>query len=320
MISVVIPCYNASQFVQRAIDSSLSQTYQDIEIILVDNNSVDNTWEFLKKAAASHPEKIRIFRETKAGASAARNRGLYEAKGEWIQFLDADDELLPDKLENQATIIRQYQPELIIEDFDLISKSETGESSTISRIANENPWMGLITVRLGCTCSNLWQKELLMKVGGWNEDIRSSLEYDLLFRILQVEPRLYFSHKRKTIAYVQQESVCKSSDKEKLQEILNNRIELSLKIQKYLRSEGRLTAELKKASNLYIYRELLRYSMEIPRYAREKRKKLPAGLPLAARIKAYKKHVGAVYYKNHERSLLKYPQIAYYLLKDIHLF
>src|SRR5258706_12439179 len=101
MISIIIPCYNSEKYLARAIESVLKQTYINYEIIVVDNNSLDNTINSIHDHIKRYPNLIRILHEYKKGAPAARNKGLYEAKGDWVRFLDSDDELLPTKLEHQ---------------------------------------------------------------------------------------------------------------------------------------------------------------------------------------------------------------------------
>ena len=91
MISVVIPLYNKGQLVRRAIDSVLSQSYHDFEIIVIDDGSTDDSADVVHAIA---DDRIRYFYKENGGVSSARNRGIDEAVGEWIYFLDADDELL----------------------------------------------------------------------------------------------------------------------------------------------------------------------------------------------------------------------------------
>jgi len=99
-VSVIIPTYNRAHIVGEAIESVLAQTYQDFEIIVVDDASTDNTREVLAGYAAHHPDKIRvIYRETNGGAGAARNDGIRASKGEYISFLDSDDLYLPHRLQ-----------------------------------------------------------------------------------------------------------------------------------------------------------------------------------------------------------------------------
>lgn len=98
-VSVIIPTYNRADCVTRSIDSALSQTYKDYEIIVVDDGSTDNTKQILQ----SYVDKglIRYIYQDNAGCAAARNAGISDAKGEWIAFLDSDDVWLPDKLAEQ---------------------------------------------------------------------------------------------------------------------------------------------------------------------------------------------------------------------------
>jgi glycosyltransferase involved in cell wall biosynthesis len=89
LISVVIPLFNKEQWVKRTIDSVISQSYTHIEIVVVDDGSIDNSVAVVKKI---DDQRIRIVEKTNGGVSSARNKGMKEAKGEYIAFLDADDE------------------------------------------------------------------------------------------------------------------------------------------------------------------------------------------------------------------------------------
>jgi hypothetical protein len=104
MISVVIPAFNAGRFIKRTIDSVLSQTYKDYEIIVVDDGSADNTGELVK----SYGEKVRYIYQPNAGDGPARSTGVKAAKGEWIAFLDHDDEWLPEKLQLQVELLNKH--------------------------------------------------------------------------------------------------------------------------------------------------------------------------------------------------------------------
>lgn len=96
-VSVLIPAYNCSKYIGSAIESVLSQTFQDFEIIVVDDGSEDETASIVKKY-----DGVRYIYQEHAGVSAARNRALKEARYELIDFLDADDLMLPEKLEKQV--------------------------------------------------------------------------------------------------------------------------------------------------------------------------------------------------------------------------
>lgn len=107
-ISVVIPAFNAESYLGRAINSVLAQQQPPEEIIVVDDGSTDGTAE----VARSFGNRILFIRQANAGASVARNRGIEAASGEWIAFLDADDEWLPHKLRRQTEHLR-LNPDLV---------------------------------------------------------------------------------------------------------------------------------------------------------------------------------------------------------------
>lgn len=105
MISVVIPLYNGGKYISRSIRSVLQQTYQDFEIIIVDDGSTDNGVHIVKQF--DHP-KIKIIQQENGGVSVARNTGIHSSKGEIIAFLDADDEWLPNHLETIYQLTEKY--------------------------------------------------------------------------------------------------------------------------------------------------------------------------------------------------------------------
>ena len=102
-VSVIIPLYNKERFVARAIDSVLSQTWRDLEIVVIDDGSTDNGPEIVKSYADS---RIRLIQQQNAGPGAARNRGMKEASSYHVSFLDADDEFLPGFLEKSMVNLR----------------------------------------------------------------------------------------------------------------------------------------------------------------------------------------------------------------------
>jgi len=106
-ISVVIPTYNSAAYIGRAIRSVQGQTYPAHEIIVVDDGSTDET----EAVVSVFGEVVRYIRQSNAGAASARNKGIHGAEGEWIAFLDADDEWLPTKLQRQVELLERH-PEL----------------------------------------------------------------------------------------------------------------------------------------------------------------------------------------------------------------
>jgi GT2 family glycosyltransferase len=104
LVSVVIPTYNRVHVLERAIESVLSQTYSNYEIIVVDDGSTDST----KAAIAQSYGNVRLLSIPHSGVSKARNRGIMDADGKWVAFLDSDDYWLPRKLERQMEFLKAY--------------------------------------------------------------------------------------------------------------------------------------------------------------------------------------------------------------------
>src|SRR5262245_20179101 len=100
-VSVVIPCYNAGRFLKETLESILAQTRPALEVIVVDDGSTDDS----AAVAGAFGPPVRVLRQSNQGESVARNRGLDEARGDWVAFLDADDVWAPDKLERQLAAV-----------------------------------------------------------------------------------------------------------------------------------------------------------------------------------------------------------------------
>ena len=111
-VSVIIPAYNAEPFIERAIDSVLSQTYKNVEIIVINDGSTDKT-EQKVKAYIEKYENIKLISTENGGVCRARNIGIETASGEYISFLDADDELLPDALEVMISVANEKNADII---------------------------------------------------------------------------------------------------------------------------------------------------------------------------------------------------------------
>ena len=112
-ISVIIPCFRAGELLAQAIESVLAQTETDWELILVDNNASEDTKSVISHFVGLYPEKISCVHEPNQGLPSARNRGLKEARGEFIAFLDDDDQMYPGRLSLQAEALSR-QPDAVL--------------------------------------------------------------------------------------------------------------------------------------------------------------------------------------------------------------
>jgi glycosyltransferase involved in cell wall biosynthesis len=107
-VSVIIPCYNQARFLGEAVDSVLAQTHESWECLIIDDGSSDNTAD-IAVSYARRDGRIRYLGQDNRGLGSARNRGLAEARGAYVQFLDADDVLLPEKIARQMEILRGHR-------------------------------------------------------------------------------------------------------------------------------------------------------------------------------------------------------------------
>jgi glycosyltransferase involved in cell wall biosynthesis len=193
-ISVIIPTYNRADKVCKGIESVISQTFRDFEIVVVDDGSSDDTAKVLKQAFG---ERIRYFHQTNQGASIARNRGVAEARGEWIAFLDSDDIWEPNKLEWQLKTLAQFGPQCAAcyTDVRLLNHDET--RTMFQMAANNyrhegetgvNPEAMRLLVRPGgagmvvCLSSLMGRADVIRKVS-FDPKLLYSQDSDFMFRL-----------------------------------------------------------------------------------------------------------------------------------------
>ena len=113
LITVIIPAYNRAMVIKSAIDSVLNQTYQNFEIIVVNDGSKDNTSDVIIETLQKDSRIVYIEHTTNLGSQKARNSGIKSAKGEWITFLDSDDQLMPDSLEKRLKLAIKEQVKVV---------------------------------------------------------------------------------------------------------------------------------------------------------------------------------------------------------------
>lgn len=229
IVSVVIPCYNVEAYIEECIESVIGQTYQEIEIICVDNNSTDDTKRTLQALQKNYPFLI-LTSELKKGANAARNKGLNIAKGEWVQFLDSDDIIAPTKIEHQVnfTISASKQLSFIVASY--FKKSLNGKEKEI-KVNCVNKWEAMARGELGITSANLFRRQALVTINGWDEALQSSQETDLMFRLLTAGYNLAFDCQPLTII---RERAAGSISKTNLSDNLRRYIEIRMKLLQYL--------------------------------------------------------------------------------------
>jgi glycosyltransferase involved in cell wall biosynthesis len=179
-VTVVIPTYNLASLLPDAILSVRAQQWSNLDIVVVDDGSTDNTETVLNSLARDGG--LRWFRQQNAGAAAARNRGVAEAKGEWIAFLDADDVWLPDKLAFQFRALER-QPKAAFSYTDVLLRFTSGAESPLE-CGNARP---LLTQLLGgnlfATPTVVVRRDCLEQVGLFDAELRTGEDWDLWMRL-----------------------------------------------------------------------------------------------------------------------------------------
>lgn len=250
-VSVVIPCYNVEEYVEECIRSVLQQTYKHLEIICVDDGSTDGTVAKIIEILSANKSSIRLIETPNRGAPAARNTGVSCTSGDYIQFLDADDILLPDKIAHEIDLITSSNcfPSFIVGDY---KRRYDNGSENIIRADQRSYWYGLLAIRLGITSSNLWSKKAFEEVNGWDESLISSQEYDLMFRMLQREPVVLYDRELNTVLRHRDNSISQTNFRE-------NRIiaiRLRRQIYDFLDRNGLLTEDLKRHYYQFLFTEV----------------------------------------------------------------
>lgn len=184
-VSVIIPTYNRAHLIGRALKSVLNQTYQNFEIIVIDDGSTDNTEEIVKSFSG---ERIRYIRhKVNKGYPAALNTGIKAAKGKYIAFQDSDDEWFPEKLEKQMKIFEYAPPEVgvvytgywrIYEDDKKIytpREEVTPKEGDVHKELLKRNFVGAPTMII--------RKECFERVGMFDEDLPQLQDWELLIRL-----------------------------------------------------------------------------------------------------------------------------------------
>lgn len=258
-VSVIIPCYNAEKVVREAVESALAQTTPPLEIVCVDDGSKDGTLSVLHALQARNRDRVTVLSQPRGGAPSARNSGLQLATGTYVQFLDADDILLPKKLDHQLTLAQIHRNVDIVAG-SFVRRHLSGEERPIVVEEQDSPWISLPQVGLGITSANLYRREAILQVGGWNESYPSSQEYELMFRMLANGCRVAYDKALLTIVRQQPRSITTENTKANI----HQRITLGAEMREYIRlhvkdEEAIIAAD---AGLFHVIRMFCRYDMD----------------------------------------------------------
>jgi len=183
LVSVIIPTYNRAEYVCDAIESVLNQTYKNIEIIVVDDGSTDDTKEWIKKYLSS--SKLKYIYQENRGVSSARNTGIKIAKGEYLAFLDSDDLFLPKKIELQ---VKEFKKSPLSVGIIFTGVVESGETIYIPRARTRFEAINKLNLLIkykSAFSTNLHRKVVFEKVGLFDENLRLKEDIEFLWRALK---------------------------------------------------------------------------------------------------------------------------------------
>ena len=192
MIDVIIPCFNRASVLERAVNSVLTQTFQDFSLFIVDDGSSDDTqnilWTF-----KTHP-KVTVLKQDNRGVSAARNLGVKNSNSPWISFLDSDDEWLPTKLEVQVKEIKKnpstrfiHSNEIWIRNGVRVNAPEKFDKS------NHDIFKRSLEFCLISPSTVILKRELFEERGHFDESFTVCEDYDLWLKILAREDVTFIS-------------------------------------------------------------------------------------------------------------------------------
>ncbi len=244
MVSIIIPYIDEHDYLAEALANAAGQLDVETEIIVVCNAPS------LARGYAPLPEDIanvQFVHEPTPGSAYARNAGLKQAKGEWVQFLDVDDLLQPDKIFHQLS---HAKGDVIVSPHTYLFLNGRKENS---KWLPDDIWCGLLNSGLGSTSSMLWKREALIEVEGWNTAYQSHQEYELLFRLATRGNRIVCDDHCETIVRQRKSGSITSTTKTVR---IREGIELRETMWNHLVSAGENNAERYEAFRQYIFRQL----------------------------------------------------------------
>lgn len=201
LVSILIPCYNAATWIRETIDSCLAQLYQPIEIIAVDDGSTDESLSILK----SYDSLIRMATGPNYGGNHARNWAFSMAQGTFIQFLDADDCLLPEKIERQVAFLEETGADVVYGDWRHQHHRANGTSflgPVETPGAQNNILASLLAGWWVAPAALLFRRQAVISSGGWDEALQAGQDRDFFTAVaiagadIRYQPGCYSIYRR----------------------------------------------------------------------------------------------------------------------------
>ena len=203
LVSILIPVYNTDKFVAEAIESALYQTYKNIEIIVVDDGSTDKSWEIIESYRKKYPSIIKTHKQENKGACAARNKGFELSSGQYIQYLDADDLLAPDKIQHQIKFFDgSGNDDFLVNgmwkrfEYSIDKELDDGLDDNLQKDLNPIEW--IIINRMTAQSAWLTPRNLISEAGKWSEELITNQDGEYFCRVIIKSKMVYYCGKAKT--------------------------------------------------------------------------------------------------------------------------
>lgn len=203
-ISVIMPVYNKARYLKKSISSIINQTFNDFELIIIDDGSIDNSLEICEEFA-KHDNRIKIVKIKNSGVSAARNIGLQNCTGKYIQFIDSDDYIDLQMFEELNNIINNYNPEIILSGITKVDKNYKKIKEIIPRLKGLNNKTDIMnnfvgeqfsTGLYGCVSNKLIKRSIIEDINlRFNENIKLAEDLDFYLTLYDSIRNIFFCNK-----------------------------------------------------------------------------------------------------------------------------
>ena len=202
LISIIIPAFNAEKYILASINSSLHQTYSNTEIIVIDDGSLDDTLEI---AQSFRDNRLKVFSQPNRGASAARNAAFQASTGDYIQYLDADDLLAENKIEQQMRMVQRWGNEQVYSSawgvfYDAVEQAEFSAISLWRNFDQPIDWLVEAWTKQIWMQPSAWlvPRRLIEKAGSWNESLSLHDDGEFFCRVLLQSQGIKFCEQAKS--------------------------------------------------------------------------------------------------------------------------
>jgi glycosyltransferase involved in cell wall biosynthesis len=192
LVSIIIPCFNADRWLQEAIDSCLQQTYANVEIIVIDDGSTDRSLEIIR----GYGDRIRWESNSNRGGCYARNRGFVLSTGDYIQYLDADDYILPEKIAKQVMALEDSGADVVYGDWQYQKHLPNGtvvldavnlggpKADFLETLLSDSQWIAPMAF--------LFTRASVIRSGGWDESLKTGQDRDFFISVALSGARFHY--------------------------------------------------------------------------------------------------------------------------------